>query len=161
VVNTQPNCILMSRSRKTAKLEYDEPKLDISSLIDICFLLLIYFLVTSTIQPKEHDLTMVIPTPNKPTAPIDIEPLSLEITKDGAVKEGLVQHESGAADYTNPRKLTNLERRLEEYSNAMVGTERPAIKLAVHGDAREQHVVDVLNAIAGAQISQIAIVDAH
>jgi len=30
----------------------DEPTLDISSLIDVCFLLLIYFLVTTTIQPR-------------------------------------------------------------------------------------------------------------
>ena len=28
----------------------DEPTLDISSLIDVCFLLLIYFLVTTTIS---------------------------------------------------------------------------------------------------------------
>jgi hypothetical protein len=37
-----------------------QPALDISSLIDVCFLLLIYFLVTSTITPRETDLGMAL-----------------------------------------------------------------------------------------------------
>ena len=51
----------MARKKIAEALEDDEPGLDISSLIDVCFLLLIYFLVTTTIQPREQDLRMSLP----------------------------------------------------------------------------------------------------
>ena len=38
----------MARHRKYEAAEEADPQLDISSLIDVCFLLLIYFIVTST-----------------------------------------------------------------------------------------------------------------
>jgi biopolymer transport protein ExbD len=50
-------------------------RLDISSLIDVCFLLLIYFLVTSTIKPRETDLGMALPAANPSNEQPDIEPL--------------------------------------------------------------------------------------
>jgi len=49
------------RKKCVVGLGNDDPVLDISSLIDVCFLLLIYFLVTSTIQPREQDLPMTLP----------------------------------------------------------------------------------------------------
>ena len=39
----------------------EEPVLDISPLIDVAFLLLIYFLVTTTLQKSEADLSLVLP----------------------------------------------------------------------------------------------------
>jgi biopolymer transport protein ExbD len=42
----------MARHRKYEAAEEADPALDISSLIDVCFLLLIYFLVTSTITHR-------------------------------------------------------------------------------------------------------------
>ena len=45
----------MARHRRATALEEDKPELSISPLIDICFLLLIYFLVTTTIKQKERD----------------------------------------------------------------------------------------------------------
>ena len=53
----------MARHRKYEAEEESDPALDISSLIDVCFLLLIYFLVTSTITPRETDLGMALPSP--------------------------------------------------------------------------------------------------
>ena len=40
----------------------NDPELDISSLVDVAFLLLIYFLVTSTLRPDETDLSIVLPS---------------------------------------------------------------------------------------------------
>ena len=54
----------MARHKRRAKEAASEPELDISSLIDVCFLLLIYFLVTSTITPREQDLGMSLPAAN-------------------------------------------------------------------------------------------------
>ena len=40
----------------------EDPELDISSLIDVSFLLLIYFIVTSTLQKRETDLGITLPS---------------------------------------------------------------------------------------------------
>lgn len=48
----------MARHKKLEMVEDEDPKLDISSLIDVCFLLLIYFLVaTSLIQERKLDMS--------------------------------------------------------------------------------------------------------
>jgi biopolymer transport protein ExbD len=69
----------MARHRKYEAEEDAEPGLDISSLIDVCFLLLIYFLVTSTITPRESDLGMALPAANPSTEQPEIEPLFIRI----------------------------------------------------------------------------------
>lgn len=46
--------------KKIGNRDEDVAGLDISSLIDVSFLLLIYFLVTSTLDPREGDLVDVI-----------------------------------------------------------------------------------------------------
>lgn len=49
----------MARHKKLEAVEDEDPKLDISSLIDVCFLLLIYFIVaTSLIQERKLDMSM-------------------------------------------------------------------------------------------------------
>lgn len=49
----------MARHKKLETVEDEDPKLDISSLIDVCFLLLIYFIVaTSLIQERKLDMSM-------------------------------------------------------------------------------------------------------
>lgn len=55
----------MARHKKLEAVEDEDPKLDISSLIDVCFLLLIYFIVaTSLIQ----DASWICPCRAKPWA---------------------------------------------------------------------------------------------
>ena len=49
----------MARHKKLEAVEDEDPKLDISSLIDVCFLLLIYFIVaTSLIQERKQAQTV-------------------------------------------------------------------------------------------------------
>ena len=38
-----------------------EAVVDVSSLIDVCFLLLVFFMVTVTIAPRESDLELKLP----------------------------------------------------------------------------------------------------
>ena len=44
----------MARHKKLEMVEDEDPKLDISSLIDVCFLLLIYFLVATSLIQAGH-----------------------------------------------------------------------------------------------------------
>lgn len=64
----------MARHKKLEPIEDEDPKLDISSLIDVCFLLLIYFIVaTSLIQ--ERKLTCPCPAALRAIRPPRSNPL--------------------------------------------------------------------------------------
>ena len=54
----------MARHKKYFHENTADPELDISSLIDVCFLLLIYFIVTSSVTIRESDLAMSLPAAN-------------------------------------------------------------------------------------------------
>ena len=75
----------MARRKKYEMEPEEEPTLDISSLIDVSFLLLIYFLITSTLQKKEADLGLTLPTQIPNDNPDPIDPVAIKITVDGAI----------------------------------------------------------------------------
>jgi biopolymer transport protein ExbD len=148
------------RHRQNA-FESDDPELEISSLIDVCFLLLIFFLVTTTIQKRETDLGLRLPgkypaTDNQP--PID--PMSIRIDAAGAVFSGIASREILLDTDANMRDLPLLRQHVETYAGAAraSGTS-PMVQITADDAASEQRVVDVLNALAGEQIADIAFTD--
>lgn len=61
-------------------------KVDLTSMIDVVFLLLIFFMVTTTIVKQESDINFQLPTdvPAAPDAPLPEEHL-LDILEDGSI----------------------------------------------------------------------------
>ncbi len=151
----------MARHRRAEAFEEDEPELDISSLIDICFLLLIYFIVTTTIKLKEQDLQLALPSSAPPSEDQpDIQPMFIKIDRSGAiyVNSGPAQEvlDTSAAS----REVPLLNQRLETYSTAARSTKStPLVQLYVEGDAKHQRVVDVLNALAKNKIDKVTFTD--
>ena len=149
------------RHKKTQAPEEDEPMLDISSLIDVCFLLLIYFLVTTTITKKEQDLNMTLPSMAPSDTPPEIRPLFIRLEANGFVyiradgaPEELVEQD------TETRTLSNLAPRLDLYASAARGSNsEPVVQVYVDGEAKQQRVIDVLNALAGAGITKVTFTD--
>ena len=150
----------MARHRKAEGLEEDEPELNISSLIDICFLLLIYFLVTTTIEKKEQDLQLALPSSSGGQPNDEIQPMFIRTDRTGAIFLN-----SGAAQETldtdtGSRELPMLYQRLQTYVLAARTTSsKPLVQLYVEGDSKNQRVVDVLNALAKQQIDQVTFTD--
>jgi biopolymer transport protein ExbD len=150
----------MARHRRAEALEEDEPELDISSLIDICFLLLIYFLVTTTIKKKERDLDMALPSAAPSDQQPDIQPMFIKIDVNGSIYLN-----SGAAQEildtdTSSREVPQLTQRLEMYASAARAADsQPLVQLYVEGDAKQQRVVDVLNALAKEKIEKVTFTD--
>lgn len=137
------------------------PELDISSLIDVCFLLLIYFLVTSSIKPRETDLNMALPSPatSQEQQP-DIKPLFIRI--DG---NGLISVNSGPAQQAldsdpDDRDVPLLRGQLEVYANGLrAANEKPVVQIHADNEATQQRVVDVLNALAVVNITTVTFTD--
>ena len=151
----------MSRKKKSDVLEEDEPILDISSLIDVCFLLLIYFIVTTTIQAREQDLGLQIPGTAEASSDVPtIPPMFIKLDSSGQVyvNTGPAQEKVEEAD--SGRQLTELSRRLADFSaSTTAAAQEPLVQVYVDGEAQQQRVIDVINSIAGAKIGNVAFTD--
>ena len=134
--------------------------MDISSLIDVCFLLLIYFLVTTQIVKKEQELSTALPANNPSTAPPELEPLLILLDEQGHIS---IRSEGGTElleTDVDSRNVPKLSERLQIYrSGAESSGNEPLVQLRVDAKAVQQRVIDVLNALAKHQITKITFTD--
>jgi biopolymer transport protein ExbD len=151
----------MARHRKYQADEEPDPQLDISSLIDVCFLLLIYFIVATTIQKKEVDVPLALPAaaPSDADMP-DIEPLFIKIDANGAIYAGAGSSQQMLDTDVDSRAVPMLSDLLRLYvAGANSGDKKPLVQMWVDGGANQQRVIDVLNALVGANISSVTFTD--
>ncbi len=144
----------MSRRRRKPP-EEAEPGLDMSSLIDVSFLLLIYFLVTSTLDPKEADLGMKLPTTEaKASNPVEIDQMTIEVNAEGHI---LVEDVVLDTD-TKDRSVPLLSAKIGEYAQAAkMMNSKPLVVVKADDAAKGQRFVDVLNALAGVGIENVTL----
>lgn len=150
----------MARHHKYEAAEEVAPALDISSLIDVCFLLLIYFLVTSMMAVRETDLGMSLPAANPTTAQPDIEPIFIKIDAAGTIFTGVGPAQQAMDSDTSVRALPLLTGQLEMYASAArAANTKPLVQIYADGKASQQRIIDVLNALAGVNISAVTFTD--
>lgn len=150
----------MARYKKTRLTQEDEPSLDISSLVDVCFLLLIYFLVTTTIVPRETDLALTLPSPGETANSSPIPPMMVRVAADGSLISGIGAGENDLDPGPAGREVPLLDGQLELYAAAArAAGDEPMILLRVDGESHQQRVIDVLNAIGAVNISSVTFED--
>ena len=129
--------------------------MDVSPLIDVGFLLLIYFLVTTTLLRQEADLSLVLPgVAASQSDPIEVDQMLITIN---AGSEILINGEVVDSN-PNDRRTPNLSDRLERYaaSTAIAGSEALVV-IECADEAPEQRFVDVLNACATHGIKNVSL----
>ncbi|CAN5381427.1 hypothetical protein BH23VER1_BH23VER1_35360 [soil metagenome] len=146
---------MATREREPLNEPDPEPKADIASLIDVSFLLLIYFLVTSTLQKRETDLGMVLPS-NVPasTAEFTIDPMPITIDPQGQIliRDELVE------EANDNRELPNLLDRLRSYHTlAEASGEKPIVIISADDTAKQQRFIDVVNVLSEVGITSVTI----
>ena len=143
------------RRAKYVPVEDKDPELDISSLIDVSFLLLIYFLVTSTLRKDETDLSIVLPTQMPTENPDPIDPVAIKVEQDGSVTyDGAPV--AGPSNGAKPDKLPALRERLKEYKELAESTgSKPMVIVAADDNGKHQRFIDVVNALASVKINNI------
>ena len=130
----------------------EKTELQIAPLIDVVFLLLIYFMVSSSLKRSEADLSMTLP---------GILPQSQEVRMpDEQVIEVLAggQIIFNDREYNDPSKtdLDDLEYILTRFRDTSLLTGNPAmITIAADDDSLHERVIDVLNVCAGAGIKNV------
>jgi biopolymer transport protein ExbD len=135
----------------------DEPHTEVSSLVDVSFLLLIFFLVATTITKRETDLTMTIPVEGVPEA-VPALPLWIGIAADGSVSLGRNEGEMVVADPSSGSSLDELTTHLRMARDASLPEAIPVV-MQVSDGARQQRFIDVLNCLAGVGIENVTMVD--
>jgi biopolymer transport protein ExbD len=130
----------------------EKVELQIAPLIDVVFLLLIYFMVTSTLKQPEADLGITLPgvlTQSK-TMQIPDEQI-IEVMADGRVfLNGKDFGENGS------KHLSALAQTLARYRMASEAAKNKAmITIQGEDEAVHERIVDVMNACAGAGIKHV------
>ena len=112
----------------------DEVDLDLTPLIDVVFLLLIFFMVSTTFE-HNSEINITLPSSSK------------EVTeaKPDAVNVGL---DAQGNVYINDRSLVNaqLETIKAALSDALVGLNEPPVIISADSNATHQSVVRVMDA---------------
>jgi biopolymer transport protein ExbD len=130
----------------------DEPGINIASLIDLVFLLLVYFMVAASLQKSEADLSIRLPgmVAQKQSVEMPDEQL-IEVRDSGHVILNEQQYDS-----PDSMDLPNLVAMLTRYRMSCEAANIPAmITIMADDGTRHQRVIDVMNACAKAQIRNV------
>lgn len=112
----------------------DDVDLDITPLIDVVFLLLIFFMVSTTFE-HNSEINITLPSSSK----------EMTEAKPDAVNVGL---DSQGVVYINDKALVNaqIETIKAALSEALVGLDEPPVIISADADASHQSVVRVMDA---------------
>ena len=150
----------MARHKHYDAVEEENASLYISSLIDVTFLLLIYFLVTSAIQVRETDLGMKLPAAMPGDKQPVIEPLFIKIDASGIIYAGTRAGQQVLDSDPAVRDLPMLTQQLDMYASAArSANSTPLVQLWADGGAITQRVIDVINALAAKDIQSVTFTD--
>lgn len=131
---------------------FDEPELNVSSLIDMVFLLLIYFMATASLVRSEADLGMRLPGMLAQAQTVEMnDEQTIEVRETGRVV-------LNGQEYDDPSKtaLPQLSNVLGRYRRSCEAAKsEPLVTVWAEDDAEHQRVIDVLNACAAAGIKNV------
>lgn len=128
--------------------EDGEIGLQIAPLLDLLFVLLMFFMVTASSKVQENELGIKIPSNGKLSGTPQV-PISLEIDTAGQVF-----FNKAPIDTPRSKEMTELKAKLVDVI-AKFGAEQPVI-LSPVGTARQERVIDVLNACSAAHVKNLA-----
>lgn len=137
---------------KLDKIVNKQVKLDITPLIDVVFLLLIYFMVTASLIQKEADLSFMLPALAEPSEPITLPiEVLIEVSELGdIIIEGMVfgRDETNLDDLIS--QLITLKEAADSSASELIVNILPNDK-ALHG-----RIIKVMDACAAAKVKNMS-----
>jgi biopolymer transport protein ExbD len=139
----------MKLKRRTTEEKLEIP---ITPMIDAVFLLLIFFMVTTTLHRQEADISFALPGVAEQSEPVEMpDEQIIDIYTDGRVVLNSLEYDS-----PDSRDLPELLRMLQRFrETAEANNVEAMITINPAGDLEHQRVVDVLNACAAANIMNV------
>jgi len=130
----------------------EKPQIPIAPLIDAVFLLLIYFMVTSSLERQEADISFELPGTVEQDEPLELpDEQIIEIREDGQVVVNEYEYDSPAAS-----RLIELEAmltRLQEASEA--NQTNTQVTIAPAAKTRHAVIIRVMDAVSAAGITGV------
>lgn len=131
----------------------EDPELNVAPLIDLVFLLLVYFMVTASLVRSEADLGIKLPGMLAQAETVDmVDEQMIEVFPDGRVELN-----GRPYDRPNDPHMPELTALLVRYrlSSENMGAP-PLVTIWAEDETPHQRVIDVLNACAEAGIENIS-----
>jgi biopolymer transport protein ExbD len=139
--------------QKLTRAENDD-EMQMAPLIDVVFLLLIFFMVTASLQKFETDLSIQLPGRIQQSEQLAMpDEQIVEILDDGRVMLNNQFYDSPESR-TMPQ-LTAVFQRFKQASD--LANTRALLTVQASGKSHHQKLVDVLDAAAGAEIKFVSI----
>ena len=138
--------------RRLRKKPQDKPEIPIAPLIDAVFLLLIYFMVTSSLEKQEADISFELPGTVEQEEPIELpDEQIIEIREDGQIVVNEYNYDAPGA-----KRLLQLQAmltRLQEASDANT----PPTQVTISPDQKTKHaiIIRVMDAVSVAGITGV------
>lgn len=129
-----------------------KPQMQIAPMIDCVFLLLIYFMVSSTLDMQEADLSFQLPGVVEQTEALDMpDEQIIEIRADGQVIVNEFPYDSPGA-----RRFTELATMLKRFKQASDSNKVEAVVTIAPDEAvQHQAIVRVMDAVGAAGIKAV------
>lgn len=127
----------------------DKAELQMTSMIDVVFLLLIFFVMTFKISVQEGDFNVRMPQPGTAAAPSDTSlPLNLRLRADGngRIAEIILNDNSFGQDFNA------LNQYILSYvggTDGPQGEDSPEVEIDLDYNLRYEHVIQAITAVTG------------
>ena len=130
----------------------DDPELNVAPLIDMVFLLLVFFMVSASLAKSEGDISIRLPGAVAQSESVDMpDEQIVEITENGRVFLN-----GRSFDSETSHELPELYATLVAYNTAAKGNKNKAMLTIMADDkTKHQRVIDVMNACASAGIKNV------
>jgi len=138
--------------RLNRNIEEVKMDLQVSPLIDVVFLLLIYFIVTTTLLRREGDLSFILPVQTPPDVVVEL-PLEvvIQVMADGTVEMG------GVVFSANDILLQDLANQVRD-QKALAKAQHSVffVNILPSKDAVHSRIVNVMDACASAGVENLS-----
>ena len=128
--------------------ELEEDSVDLTPMIDVVFLLLIFFMVTMRIVKDESELIVPLPSKTESSDPPEFEPITINIEIES---NGQVMADGLPMDSSNDRNMPDLTKALLQ--KGQFGAKSKAdvtVSIKPHGESHHMYTMNVLNALTSA-----------
>lgn len=124
--------------------------LQIAPLLDVLFVLLLFFMVSAGSQQREAELSIHLPSNGTTSVGLTIEtPIDIKITPDGIVK-----FNDADIDTPTSKTMPQLTEKLKDIVSKF-GDKQPII-IVPSKQTHHERVIDVLNACGAAKLKSVA-----
>ena len=137
---------------KLKRMDDIKAEVDMTPMIDCVFLLLVFFMVSTTFNKQEADISFALPGTADQSESVEIpDEQIIQITEAGNVFLNDLEYDAP----TNP-DMPELVKTLILFRQSAEANKVPAmITIAPEDNVKQQRVVDVLNACTAAKIANV------